>query len=300
MLLCTARSLPVASPRATVRLGVQDMEGTGPETGGQVFDPIGLSKIASSETLAWYRAAELKHGRIAMVRGPRLAKLPTQAPVPADTAPPQALPVPQAVPRLPSPSLLAVQAAVTGWAWVSSGGPLFPGYISVEQGITFESLGRDGYAAWDATPENGKAQILGIVGLLEILGESAIKPHYMVHRPAREAHKHTSARTRTPLAQGCPPRCLKGASLPPTGRGNAGQDPVAVGPARLHRQALFRGARREASLGAEERPPRHDRRHVSRLRALHPQLGPTLALMTPLCRARKPSLRLGDAYAPRL
>ncbi|EOD40228.1 light harvesting protein [Emiliania huxleyi CCMP1516] len=136
MLLCTARSLPVASPRATVRLGVQDMEGTGPETGGQVFDPIGLSKIASSETLAWYRAAELKHGRIAM-------------------------------------------AAVTGWAWVSSGGPLFPGYISVEQGITFESLGRDGYAAWDATPENGKAQILGIVGLLEILGESAIKPHYM-------------------------------------------------------------------------------------------------------------------------
>ena len=41
-------------------------EGTGPETGGKVFDPIGLSKIASEETLAWYRAAELKHSRVAM------------------------------------------------------------------------------------------------------------------------------------------------------------------------------------------------------------------------------------------
>ena len=29
---------------------------------------MGFSKIASAETLAWYRAAELKHSRIAMVR----------------------------------------------------------------------------------------------------------------------------------------------------------------------------------------------------------------------------------------
>lgn len=42
------------------------------------------------------------------------------------------------------------QAAVTGWAYVSSGGPLFPGYLSIQEGVTFESLGRDGYAAWDA------------------------------------------------------------------------------------------------------------------------------------------------------
>ena len=27
---------------------------------------MGLSKIASEETLAWYRAAELKHSRVAM------------------------------------------------------------------------------------------------------------------------------------------------------------------------------------------------------------------------------------------
>merc|ERR1719183_3368918 len=121
---------------ASVRMGVADMEGVGVETGGKVFDPLGLSKIASEETLAWYRAAELKHSRIAM-------------------------------------------AAVTGWAWVSSGGPLFPGYLSPSAGVTFESLGRTGYAAWDAVPENGKFQILGVIGILELLGEASVKPHYM-------------------------------------------------------------------------------------------------------------------------
>ena len=30
------------------------------------FDPLGLSKSASEETLNWYRAAEIKHGRVAM------------------------------------------------------------------------------------------------------------------------------------------------------------------------------------------------------------------------------------------
>ena len=88
---------------------------------------MGLSKIASEETLAWYRAAELKHSRVAM-------------------------------------------AAATGWAYVASGGPLFPGYLSIEQGVTFESLGRDGYAAWDAVPDSGKLQIIGVVGILDLLG----------------------------------------------------------------------------------------------------------------------------------
>merc|ERR1719269_574272 len=126
-----------AARAASVQMSVADMEGTGPETGGKVFDPIGLSKIASEETLAWYRAAELKHSRVAM-------------------------------------------AAATGWAWVSSGGPLFPGYLSIEQGVTFESLGRDGYAAWEATPDSGKLQIIGVVGILDLLGEAAVKPHYMM------------------------------------------------------------------------------------------------------------------------
>merc|ERR1719231_1006656 len=129
----------VRAPTRSVSLtmGVADMEGTGPETGGKVFDPWGLSKIASAETLAWYRACELKHSRIAM-------------------------------------------AAATGWAYVSSGGPLFPGYISPSEGVTFESLGIHGYEAWAATPESGKAQIIGIIGILEILGEASVKPHYMM------------------------------------------------------------------------------------------------------------------------
>jgi len=127
----------VTPAAASVQMGVADMEGTGPETGGKVFDPMGLSKIASEETLAWYRAAELKHCRVAM-------------------------------------------AAATGWAYVASGGPLFPGYLSIEQGVTFESLGRDGYAAWDAVPDSGKFQILGVVGILDLLGEAAVKPHYMM------------------------------------------------------------------------------------------------------------------------
>merc|ERR1719515_522938 len=81
----------VTPAAASVQMGVADMEGTGPETGGKVFDPMGLSKIASEETLAWFRAAELKHSRVAM-------------------------------------------AAATGWAYVASGGPLFPGYLSIEEG----------------------------------------------------------------------------------------------------------------------------------------------------------------------
>ena len=132
----TAVIRSVTPAAASLRMGVADMEGVGVETGGKVFDPLGLSKIASAETLAWYRAAELKHSRVAM-------------------------------------------AAVTGWAWVSSGGPLFPGYLSPSEGVTFESLGTHGYAAWDAVPENGKFQILGVIGILELLGEAAVKPHYM-------------------------------------------------------------------------------------------------------------------------
>ena len=71
------------------------------------------------------------------------------------------------------------QAAATGWAWTASGAPLFPGYLSPSEGVTFESLGRVGYAAWDAVPESGKFQILGVIGILELLGEASVKPHYM-------------------------------------------------------------------------------------------------------------------------
>ena len=37
------------------------------EREGGFFDPFGLSKGKDEETLRWYRAAELKHGRISML-----------------------------------------------------------------------------------------------------------------------------------------------------------------------------------------------------------------------------------------
>ena len=60
--------LPAASRVARTRVSaVEDMVGVGPETGGKVFDPLGLASMGSEETLLWYRACELKHGRVAMM-----------------------------------------------------------------------------------------------------------------------------------------------------------------------------------------------------------------------------------------
>ena len=63
-------SLTMPAPLPMVCTFVMYREGTGPETGGKVFDPYGFSSssFASDETLCWFRAAELKHGRVAMVR----------------------------------------------------------------------------------------------------------------------------------------------------------------------------------------------------------------------------------------
>ena len=43
-------------------------EGVGEETGGQIWDPLGISEAVSDEAVMWFRASELKHGRVAMVR----------------------------------------------------------------------------------------------------------------------------------------------------------------------------------------------------------------------------------------
>jgi len=50
----------------SIRMGVESMEGVGPETGGKIFDPLGLGGLGGDETLAFFRHAELKHGRVAM------------------------------------------------------------------------------------------------------------------------------------------------------------------------------------------------------------------------------------------
>ena len=48
---------PPAAPRR---------EGAAQETGNAVWDPLGLADLGSPATLAWFRAAELKHCRVAM------------------------------------------------------------------------------------------------------------------------------------------------------------------------------------------------------------------------------------------
>merc|ERR1719174_655379 len=54
-----ARSMPIT-------MGVETMEGLGPETANKVFDPLELASLGGDKTLAFFRHAELKHGRVAM------------------------------------------------------------------------------------------------------------------------------------------------------------------------------------------------------------------------------------------
>ena len=42
-------------------------EGTGEETGGEIWDPLDLAGSVGDEALMWFRASELKHGRVAML-----------------------------------------------------------------------------------------------------------------------------------------------------------------------------------------------------------------------------------------
>jgi len=64
----------VSVPRSVVRASspaqmafVDTLEGTGEETGGQIWDPLDIAGSVSDEALMWFRASELKHGRVAML-----------------------------------------------------------------------------------------------------------------------------------------------------------------------------------------------------------------------------------------
>jgi Chlorophyll A-B binding protein len=65
----TAAFAPVAqqvAPTSTLAASaLDDLPGSTPPL--KSFDPLGYSKVGSDETFAWFRAAELKHGRVAMV-----------------------------------------------------------------------------------------------------------------------------------------------------------------------------------------------------------------------------------------
>jgi light-harvesting complex I chlorophyll a/b binding protein 1 len=53
------------SRKNVMKMEATEMNGIDREVG--FFDPAGLSRGKSEETLAWYRAAELKHGRVCML-----------------------------------------------------------------------------------------------------------------------------------------------------------------------------------------------------------------------------------------
>merc|ERR1711998_238509 len=120
-----------------------------------VFDPLGLATGGSDETLLWYRAAELKHGRVAMLAtGGWLIN--GSFPIGHDTT--------------FSPLLVTrVLSAYTEW------GIYFPGNLATD--TPFSSLGDKPLAAWDAVPFAGKMQILVFAGVIEFFSEQG-KPHY--------------------------------------------------------------------------------------------------------------------------
>jgi len=58
---------PMQAPRAAVQMGVSDLPGVSTETGNKVWDPLELSAKMDEGNLNLVRAAELKHGRVAML-----------------------------------------------------------------------------------------------------------------------------------------------------------------------------------------------------------------------------------------
>jgi len=71
--MASAFNAPVVPARMATRVApvqmafVDSLEGTGEETGGEIWDPLGISNSVSDEAIMWFRASELKHGRVAML-----------------------------------------------------------------------------------------------------------------------------------------------------------------------------------------------------------------------------------------
>merc|ERR1719230_1333887 len=62
----TAAPMRAAVASSSVRMAVEQMEGVSVEVGNKVFDPVGFATMGGDETLAFFRHAEIKHGRVAM------------------------------------------------------------------------------------------------------------------------------------------------------------------------------------------------------------------------------------------
>jgi len=140
--------VPAAASRAMMS-AANGLEGKSHETGlDTVWDPLGLADLGSPATLAWFRHAELKHGRVAMA------------------------------------AFVGWLVASGNQLALANGhdGVHFPGYCSPFQtGTTFADIAAAGgpMEQWQAVPEVGKLQILGAIFIIEHQSEWKIKPHYM-------------------------------------------------------------------------------------------------------------------------
>ena len=68
-MMVSAYLAPMPAPRtvAPKMAFIDTLEGTGEETGGEIWDPLDIAGSVSDEALMWFRASELKHGRAAML-----------------------------------------------------------------------------------------------------------------------------------------------------------------------------------------------------------------------------------------
>jgi len=106
------------------------------------FDPLGLSKT-SPQALAWYRACEIKHGRVAML---------------ACTG-------------------FIVQGSGTHFPGMLASSKYYPDNALFQSDISFADLGKEPLQAWAAIPDVGKWQIISTIFFLEMYQETR-KPHY--------------------------------------------------------------------------------------------------------------------------
>jgi hypothetical protein len=141
-----ARSAARTVARAEVEMfDASTMDGVQEPTG--FWDPLGFSKT-SPQALAWYRAVELKHGRVAML---------------ACTG-------------------FIVQGSGVHFSGALAKADLYPALSKVDVGFADLGAASNPVAQWAAMPDLGKYQIISTIFLLELYAETR-KPHYLKGGP---------------------------------------------------------------------------------------------------------------------
>jgi len=166
MLLAPAAAL-VAPPAAKAMSALQSTEyaqtlyGVGPETG--FWDPLKLSDLGTDGTVDFFRAAEVKHGRIAMMATLGYMHHLAGITIPGAQPPRQACGPKTRRASEPTCRFARPRAKLAGRRHAARAGSL-----SSSEGITFKSLGAmNPLEAWAAVPAAGVSQIFGAIALVE-------------------------------------------------------------------------------------------------------------------------------------